>query len=70
MCVYFRIHNLRAVPQFHVSVKCQHIMNTKLIDHVCATKFKEYIELLTVVACTSENLVIQVQHKFSFKKIG
>ena len=25
---------------------------------------------LTVVACTSGNLVIQVQHGFSFKKIG
>ena len=25
---------------------------------------------LTVVACTSGNLVIQVQHRFSFKKIG
>ena len=26
--------------------------------------------ILTVVACTSGNLVIQVQHEFSFKKSG
>ena len=31
---------------------------------------KTYYVMLTVVACTSGNLVIQVQHGFSCKKIG
>ena len=47
---------------------------TKVLMISCYGKPKRHAKalkiMLTVVACTSGNLVIQVQHGFSFKKIG